>query len=80
MDMVIEGKARLEIVVFPRNPIKNFSPSLGISLFLKLINYPWDCCDPVWCSGKVLDRTSRGLGFISPTGPDFFTISIQCVC
>ena len=41
--------------------------------------YPWDRCDPVWLSGKVLDRTSRGPGFNSPTGPDFFTISIQCV-
>ena len=28
---------------------------------------------------KVLDRTSRGPRFNSPTGPDFFTISIQCV-
>ena len=27
----------------------------------------------------VLDRTSRGPGFNSWTGPDFFTISIQCV-
>ena len=29
--------------------------------------------------GKDLDRTSRGPGFNSPTGPDFFTISKQCV-
>ena len=43
------------------------------------LNYPWDRCDPVWRSGKVLDRTSRGPGFNSPTGSDFFTISIQCV-
>ena len=46
---------------------------------LTSLNYPWDRCDPVWRSGKVLDRTSRGPGFNSPTGPDFFTTSIQCV-
>ena len=46
---------------------------------LTCLNYPWDRCDPMWRSGKVLDRTSRGPGFNSPTGPDFFTISIQCV-
>ena len=49
---------------------------------LTSLYYPWDHCDPVWRSGKVLDRTSRGPkkrpGFNSPTGPDFFTISIQC--
>ena len=46
---------------------------------LTSLNYPWDRCDPVWRSGKVLGRTSTGLGFNSPTGPDFFTIYIQCV-
>ena len=25
---------------------------------LTSLNYPWDRCDPVWRSGKVLDRTS----------------------
>ena len=42
-------------------------------------NYPWNRCDPVWRSAKVLDQTSRGPGFNSLTGPDFVTISIQCV-
>ena len=42
-------------------------------------SYSWDCRDPVWCSSKVLDRTSRGPRFNSARGPDFFTISIQCV-
>ena len=42
-------------------------------------NYPWGRCDPVWRSGKVLNRTSRGPGFNSLMGPDFFTNSIQCV-
>ena len=39
---------------------------------------PWDRCDPMWCSGKVLDRTSRGAGpgFNSPTGPDFFSVRL----
>ena len=46
---------------------------------LTSLNYPWDRCDPVWRSGIVLDRTSRGPGFNSPTGPDFFTLSFQCV-
>ena len=46
---------------------------------LTSLNYPWDRCDPVWRSGKVLDWTWRGPGFNSSMGPDFFTISIQCV-
>ena len=46
---------------------------------LTSLSYPWVRCDPVWRSGKVLDRTSRGTDFNSTTGPDFFTISIQCV-
>ena len=46
---------------------------------LTSLNYLWDRCDTVWLSGKVLDQTSRGPGFNSPSGPDFFTISIQCV-
>ena len=46
---------------------------------LNYINYyPRDCCDPMWRIGEFLDRTSRGPGFNSPMGPDFFTISIQC--
>ena len=44
---------------------------------LTSLNNPWDRCDPVWRSGKVLDRTSRG--FNSSTGPDIFATSIQCV-
>ena len=46
---------------------------------LTSLNYTWDSCDPVWRSGKVLDRTLGGPGFNSSMGPDFFTISIQCV-
>ena len=40
---------------------------------LTSLNYPWDRCDPVWRSGKVYDRTSRGLSSILQS------ISIQCV-
>ena len=46
---------------------------------LTSLNYPWDRCDPVWRSGKVLDRTSRGPGLNSPTGPDFIHF-LNSVC
>ena len=63
-------------IVKKSGPVGELNPG---PLDVRSINYPWDRCDPVWRSGNVLDRTSRGQGFNSPTGPDFFTISIQCV-
>ena len=39
---------------------------------LTSLNQPLDSCDPVWRSGKVINRTSRDPGFNSLTGPDFF--------
>ena len=45
------------------------------SKILTSLNYPWDRCDPMWRSGKVLYRTSRGPGVRFSDGSWFFSLS-----
>ena len=48
---------------------------------LTSISYPWDRCDPVWHSGKVLDRTSRGPGSFPQQVLIFFNyLNSVCIC
>ena len=46
---------------------------------LTSVNYPWDGCDPMWRSGKVLDRTLRGPGSI-PRRVPIFSLSQFSAC
>ena len=85
---------RLESMAYIQKKGLGLGLGLGCKVYSKVIpivmkswlvkNYPWDHCDPVWCSGKVLDRTLRGPGFNSPTGLDFFHflnsvyVSVKC--
>ena len=49
---------------------------------LTSLNYPWDRCDPVWCSGKVLDRSCviERPGVQFSDGSCLFSLSQFSVC
>ena len=46
---------------------------------LTSLNYPWDRCDPVWLSGKVLDRHREARGTILQQSWCFHYLNSVCL-